>query len=81
MNGAIYVLSRNVSGDDGVSMMQNVTVFAESPAQAKALVDAQFAQLRRASRSAERAYQPTPDWNVEKIALDAHKLITAGLTS
>jgi hypothetical protein len=81
MNGAIYVLSRNVSGDNGESLMQNVTVFADSPSQARALVDQQFALLRKGSQSPERAYQPTPAWKVEKIALDTHKLITAGLTS
>ena len=81
MNGAIYVLSRNVTGDKGESLMQNVTVFADSPGMAKAIVEAQFAQLRRVSPSLEKAYQPTPAWNVEKIALDTHKLITAGLTS
>jgi hypothetical protein len=81
MNGAIYVLSRKVSGDNGESFMQNVTVFADSPTEARALVNTEFARLRKSSQSSERAYQPTPAWNVEKIALDAHKLITAGLTS
>jgi hypothetical protein len=61
--------------------MQNVTVFADSPSQARELVDQQFAQLRKSSRSPERAYQTTPAWRVEKIALDEHKLITAGLTA
>ncbi len=81
MNGAIYVLTRNVSGDNGESLMQNVTVFADSPTKARAIVDQQFAQLRNGSQSLERAYQAAPAWKVEKIALDTHKLITAGLTS
>lgn len=81
MNGNIYVLSRQVSGDNGESLMQNVTVFADSAGEAKALVEAQFAQLRRTSRSRESAYQLKPAWHVEKIALDEHKLITAGVTA
>jgi hypothetical protein len=81
MQGAIYVLSRKVSGDNGESFMQNVTVFASSTEHARAIVADQFARLRLASESKENAYQATPAFNVEKVALDEHKMITAGVTS
>ena len=81
MSGAIYVLSRKVTGDNGESFMQNVTVFASSPDHARTIVSDQFARLRAASRSKERAYQALPAFAVEKIALDEHKMITAGVTS
>jgi hypothetical protein len=80
MQGAIYVLSRKVTGDRGESFMQNVTVFASSPDHARSIVADQFARLRLASQSKERAYQATPAFTVEKIALDEHKMITAGVT-
>jgi hypothetical protein len=81
MDGAIYVLSRRVQGDSGEPLMQNVTVFAESATEARALVQAEFLRLRQGSNAPERAYQPTPAFSVEKIALDAHKLITSGVTA
>ena len=80
MDGAIYVLSRRVDGDHGESYTQNVTVFASSPTEARALVAEQFAQVRRTPRSPERPYQPDPPWSVEKIQLDQHKVLTAGIT-
>jgi hypothetical protein len=80
MNGSIYMLSRRVDGDNGEKMMQNVTVFATSPDEARAVVNDQFARLRRISHSPERAYQPTPAFEVEKIALDRPKLIATGIT-
>jgi ATP-dependent protease HslVU (ClpYQ) peptidase subunit len=80
MDGAMYMLSRQIKGDAGEVFMQNVAVFAGSTAQARTLVEEQFARLRKASPSAERAYQPTPAFNVEKIQLDRHKVITAGVT-
>jgi len=80
MDGSIFLLSRKVQGDQGEMLMQNVTVFADSPTEAQAIVDAEFARLRRVSRSRERPYQTTPPWHVEKVALDQHKLIAAGLT-
>ena len=81
MDGAIYLLSRQVKGDHGESYMQNVTVFASSAAEAKSLVDQQFAALRNGDRSHERAYQVLPEFDVEKVSLDKHKMITAGITT
>ncbi|TMK80234.1 MAG: hypothetical protein E6G45_01105 [Actinobacteria bacterium] len=80
MDGAIYALSRKVEGDHGELFMQNVTVFADSPSEARAIVDDEFARLRKASGSEERPYMPTPPWHVEKISLDQHKVITADIT-
>jgi hypothetical protein len=81
MRGAIYVLTRKVNGDKGESFMQNVIVFASSPDHAKAIVSDQFTRLRKSSRSKENAYQPLPAFRIEKVALDEHKMITAGVTS
>ena len=80
MHGAIYVLSRKVTGDHGEAFMQNVTVFASSPDHARSIVADQFARLRLASRSKESAYQVMPAFDIEKVALDEHKMITAGVT-
>jgi hypothetical protein len=80
-DGAIYLLSRQVNGDQGESYMQNVTVFAGSAKQALELVDNQFAQIRKVSNTPEPAYQVLPKFAVEKVALDAYKMITAGITS
>ncbi len=79
-DGAIYLLSRQVTGDHGESYMQNVTVFANSPAQAVSLVDDQFASLRKTARGHEQAYQPAPKFSVEKVSLEEYKMITAGVT-
>jgi len=79
-DGAIYLLSRNVNGDHGEPYMQNVTVFANSAAQAKSLVDEQFAALRKTATGRERAYQPVPKFSVEKVSLEDYKMITAGVT-
>jgi hypothetical protein len=81
MDGAIYVLTRQVQGDRGERLMQNVTVFASSAAEARQLVAQEFEALRKASRSAERPYQALPPFNVEKIRLNEHKLITSGITA
>ena len=78
IDGAIYLLSRRVNGDHGESFVQNVTVFASSAAQARTLVDQQFATMRRAN---ETPYQTQPDFSVERVSLDAHKMITAGITT
>lgn len=80
-DGAIFILSRKVNGDNGQVVMQNVTVYADSAEEARAIVYDQFARLRRISRSPENAYQPTPEFSVDKVSLDRHKLITAGFTS
>lgn len=80
-DGAIYLLSRRVNGDHGESYMQNVTVFANSAAQAKSLVDQQFSALRNVDRSHERAYQALPEFAVEKVSLDKYKMISAGITT
>ena len=81
MTGSIYVLSRQVRGDRGEEFMQNVIVFATSPTHARTIVQEQFTRLRRTSRSKENAYKPLPEFAVEKVALDEHKMITAGVTS
>ena len=81
MQGAIYVLTRKVNGDNGESFMQNVIVFASSPDHARTIVSDQFTRLLGASRSRELAYQAMPSFKVEKVALDEHKMITAGVTS
>ena len=81
MQGSIYALSRKVTGDNGEAFMQNVIVFATSPAHARTIVNEQFTRLRQHSRSREKAYQALPEFVVEKIALDEHKMIAAGVTS
>jgi hypothetical protein len=80
MDGAIYLLSRRVLGDNGENFVQNVTVYAESPDQAREIVNDQFTRLREASRSKEHAYLPTPSFNIEKVSLKEPKMITAGVT-
>jgi hypothetical protein len=80
MDGAVFLLSRNVRGDNGAEMMQNVTVFATSAQEARAIVRDQFARLRRISASPERAYRDTPDFKIEKVSLNEPKMISAGLT-
>jgi hypothetical protein len=80
VNGAIYLLSRRVTGDQGEDYMQNVTVFADSVAHAKQIVNDQFRLLRRTGSTRERAYEALPEFNAEKVALDQHKMITAGVT-
>ena len=47
---------------------------------ARSIVADQFARLRLASESKENAYQVLPSFAVEKVALDEHKMITAGVT-
>jgi hypothetical protein len=61
--------------------MQNVTVFASSAEQAKALVRQQFSSFRKGATDGARAYQALPEFSVEKVSLDAHKMITAGITT
>jgi len=80
MNGAIYVLTRSVQGDQGESFLQNVTVFAGSQGEAEALVRKEFAQLRSGSTSAEHPYRDAPAFSVDRIDLDAHKLLTHHIT-
>jgi hypothetical protein len=79
-DGAIYLLSREVKGVNGEAFMQNVTVFATSSTHAVTLVNEQFARLRRISNSREPAYQVLPEFAVDKVTLDQHKMITAGIT-
>jgi hypothetical protein len=57
-----------------------VTVFARSPNDAKTLVRDEFARLRKVSTSAEHAYREAPEFSVDRIALDAHKLLTHHIT-
>lgn len=79
-DGAIYLLSREINGDKGEVFQQNVTVFATSKDHAKALVEEQFGRLRRISTGREPAYQVLPEFAVDKVSLDQHKMITAGIT-
>ena len=79
-DGAIYLLSRLVTGDHGEAYTQNVTVFASSATNARDIVNDQFRRLREVDRSTERAYQALPEFRVEKVGLDEYKLITAGVT-
>jgi hypothetical protein len=79
-NGAIYLLSRRVTGGQGEDYMQNVTVFADSVAHAKQIVNDQFLLFRKNSRSREHAYEALPEFDAEKVALDEHKMITVGVT-
>jgi hypothetical protein len=80
MDGAIYLLSRQVKGDHGESYMQNVTVFANSTTHARSIVEDQFARLRKESTTHENAYQALPQFSVEKVGLETYKMITAGIT-
>lgn len=80
MDGAIYLLSREVKGDHGESYMQNVTVFANSSVQARSIVNDQFARLRKQSSTNENPYQQLPQFSVEKVTLETYKMITAGIT-
>jgi hypothetical protein len=75
------MLSRKVTGDNGEAFMQNVTVFASNPDHARTIVNEQFTRLRMVSKSKEAAYQTLPQFAIEKIALDEHKMIAAGITS
>ena len=79
-DGAIYLLSRRVTGDHGEPYTQNVTVFASSATNAKDIVNDQFRLLRQADKGTERAYQALPEFTVEKVLLDEYKMITAGVT-
>ena len=76
-DGAIYLLSRRVTGDHGEPYTQNITVFAGSSREAKQLVDDQFRAFRQGSRDNNRAYQALPEFAIEKVALDEYKMITA----
>jgi len=75
--GAIYLLSRRVTGDHGEPFMQNVSVFAASARDARQIVSDQFQLLRK---NGEHAYQALPEFAVEKVSLDEYKLISAGVT-
>jgi hypothetical protein len=58
-----------------------VSVYAGSAAEATALVASEFARLARITGKAEPPYRPTPEWSVERVPLDASKLITSAITS
>ena len=78
---SVWLLSRIVNGAAGESYMQNVTVYAGSAREARSLVSAEFARLRRLTGKGGEPYEELPDWNVEQVKLDAAKLITIGLTT
>lgn len=77
---SVWLFSRQVSGDAGERYSQNVSVYAASEVEAKALVAAEFARLRRLSGNGAAPYQDKPDWAVERVKLDGAKLITLGIT-
>jgi hypothetical protein len=79
-DGAIFLLSRRVSGDHGEPYTQNISVFARNSAEARQIVNDQFRLLRQTDRSQNRAYQALPEFAVEKVILDEYKMITAGVT-
>ena len=81
MDGAIFVLSREVEGDQGQKFTQNVTVFADSPTEARRLVAHEFEELRRHSSAQERPYALEPGWTVDKISLDQHKVLESTITT
>jgi hypothetical protein len=78
---SIWLLSRDVNGVGGERYTQNVSVYAGSAREAVALVASEFARLARITGKAEPPYQPTPEWSVEQVKLDAAKLITSSITS
>jgi hypothetical protein len=80
MEGSIYVLTRKVDGERGAPYLQNVMVFAGSADEARVLVRDEFARLRRQSSSTEHAYRDAPAFDVDRIALDEHKLLTSHIT-
>jgi hypothetical protein len=61
--------------------VQNVTVFAGSEKQAKALVHDELPRLRGESTAAEHPHHDAPAFSVDRIALDAHKLLTHHVTT
>ena len=68
-------MTRNVQGDHGESFNQSVAVFANGANQARDLVRAEFARLRKASNSPEHPYGETPEFDVNVIDLKRHKLL------
>ena len=75
MDGEFYLLTRKVDGDRGESFNQSVAVFAKGAKEAKELVHNEFARLRRMSKRPEHPYRDTPEFEVDKIDLDEHKLL------
>ena len=75
MDGEFYLLTRKVGGDPGESYNQSVAVFAKGVREAKELVRKEFARLRDTSKRAEVPYRDTPDFEVDTIELDEHKLL------
>lgn len=79
MSGSVYVLSREVKGDNGERYTQVLTVYAGNTTDARSLVRREFARWRMAGVNGE-AYAPTPEFDVDRVVLDEPKLITAGIT-
>jgi hypothetical protein len=80
MDGAIYLLTRTVEGDQGESFNQSVAVYAQGPREAKELVHQEFSRIRKASKSPEHPYLDAPAFAVDQIDLDAYKLLTHWIT-
>lgn len=79
MAGSVFVLSREVKSDTGDRYMQVLTVYAANSADARALARREFARWRMAG-VVGNAYEPTPEFAVDRVELDEPKLITAGVT-
>ncbi len=80
MDGAIYLLTRKVGGDQGESFHQSVAVYAPGPKEANDLVHQEFSRLRKSSKSPEHPYQEAPTFDVNRIDLDTYKLLTHWIT-
>ena len=80
MTGSVYLLNRKVDGDQGDAFNQSVAVDASSPDEAKRLVKLEFARIRNGSRNDELPYHDKPEFDVDQIKLDEHKLLIHWIT-
>ena len=88
VHGASDALARAGDGADALVVLGDLVDYVDYRDPAGGIlgrvlgpgVSTEFARLRKVSRSGERPYQVTPPWQVEKVSLDQHKLIAAGLT-
>jgi hypothetical protein len=85
MDAAVYVFSRDIKSD-GMTRRQVLTVFATDDASAQRLVTSELLEMRSAitraatSGDAPRRSEPSlaaqPTWRVERIPLDAPRILT-----
>jgi hypothetical protein len=80
VSGFIYVLNRQVEGDQGEPFNQSVAVFANNADEARSLVALEFRRLREHSHNEERAYQDRPEFAVDAIKLDESKVLIHWVT-